>query len=123
MLKISDLQSQVSLNRSIIRYQEFQVNLVQADIDFLKNQKERYPEDKDVINLDLSHSYRLVNFYKKKIKQYAKLQRALEDELAYRIRYNRAMREIEAITLKAAVEGWEVVASPVIDYNNLFVKE
>lgn len=95
MMKISDLQRQIALNRAIINYQDFQLRLVQTDIDFLKQQKERYPEDKIIIDMDLSHSYGVANFFKKKIKQYAKLQRALKSELAYRIQYNRAVKAIE----------------------------
>ena len=66
MITISTLQSQIALNREIIRSHEWYLF--------------HYGDSKYKTNK------------RKQIKQYAKLQRALKSELAYRIMYNREMR-------------------------------
>lgn len=109
MLKISDLQSQVALNSQIIFDLEFQVHMTKVDVDFLKHQKQRYPQDKAIVDSELSDCYDMIDFYKKKIKQYAKLQRALKDEIAYRIRFDRVMRELKVWEAQAKSEGFEIV--------------
>ncbi len=68
MITISTLQSQISLNQNKIASLEKFVRLYLVDDHYLKIQAN------------------------KQIKQYAKLQRALKSELAYRIMYNREMR-------------------------------
>ena len=78
MITISTLQSQIALNRNILKFQEWRVFCYKIDI---KNQTRN---SGDYIK-ELPH-------IKKQIKQYAKLQRALKSELAYRIMYNREMR-------------------------------
>ena len=109
MLKISDLQSQVALNSQIIFDLEFKINVVMIDVQVLKHAKKRYNQDKDNINSELSDCYKAINLYKKKIKQYAKLQRALKDEIAYRIRFDRVMRELKVWEAQAKAEGFEIV--------------
>lgn len=105
MLKISDLQSQVALNSNTINYEEWQVNLIKEEIALLKLQK----SNNLCTGFSLELNYELLSYHKKKIKQYAKLQRALKDEIAYRIRIDRVMREVEAWEAKAKVEGFEIV--------------
>lgn len=85
MITISMLQSQVALNRNILQTLEDGA----SDCRLMKrnlrpsalNRKER-----------LESNERELQSLSKQIKQYAKLQRALKSELAYRIMYNREMR-------------------------------
>lgn len=96
-MKISDLQRQIALNRETIRSCEWDL-LHYGDVKYKTNKR-------------------------KKIKQYAKLQRALKSELAYRIQCNRVTREVEALTQKAKTEGWEVLVVDDNTYNQMWKGE
>lgn len=85
MITISTLQSQISLNRNILIDLEINVTICKTNIDCLDTQAFNYQQR---VDSNLAE----IKVYKKQIKQYAKLQRALKSELAYRIMYNREMR-------------------------------
>lgn len=85
MITISTLQSQIALNRNYLKTLEdgaIDCRLMKRNLrPSALNRKERL-ESNELELQSLS----------KQIKQYAKLQRALKSELAYRIMYNREMR-------------------------------
>lgn len=85
MITISTLQSQIALNRNILSDLESNVTICKTSIDNLGTRAFKYQQR---VDSDLAE----IKAYKKQIKQYAKLQRALKSEMAYRIRYNRACR-------------------------------
>lgn len=120
-MKISDLQSQVDLNKNIICYLEYQMSHIKDRIVLLNinNQFDISHKSRELTNMQLAQEYKLCSSYKKKIKQYAKLQRALKSELAYRIQCNRVTREVEALTQKAKTEGWEVLVVDDTTYNQM----
>lgn len=107
MLKTSELQSQIALNSEIITDLEARKEQTLTTIKAYKILLEGQ-EDRGCANA-LNYLYPCLRYIKKRIKQYAKLQRALKREMAYKIRYNRMVKEIEAMAEKAKVEGWEVV--------------
>lgn len=87
MITISTLQSQIALNRNHLQVLEdgaIDCRLMKRNLrPSALNRKER-----------LESNERELQSLSKQIKQYAKLQRALKSELAYRIMYNRGLREI-----------------------------
>lgn len=97
MLTISTLQSQIALNRRNLAFLENSIREVVNDIKDLKcriseckdEHKEQYIKN---IQSSFDNHYKDLARGKKWIKQYAKLQRALKSELAYRIHSNRACR-------------------------------
>lgn len=97
MITISTLQSQIALNKRNIAYFENTIKEIKAEIVDVKLRisdcedefKEQYSKNmKSVID----NHYKDIERFEKAVKQYAKLQRALKSELAYRIMYNREMR-------------------------------
>lgn len=115
-MKISDLQRQIALNRNILATLETIVMTCKHNINNLSTQALNYQQR--------VYSYTAeIKMYKKQIKQYAKLQRALKSELAYRIQYNRAVREIEGMNQKAKEEGWEVLIFDDDTYNQMLKGE
>lgn len=103
-MKISDLQSQIALNRPFLEKLEDDLNLQKYN---LKNTKFRSFFSDAHKEQTIEQTKVRVKYLKKKIKQYAKLQRALKSELAYRIRYNRYVRSvtIDVGTLELPQEG------------------
>ena len=97
MITISTLQSQIALNRRNLAFLENSVREVVNDIKDLEcriseckdEHKEQYIKN---IQPSFDNNYKDLTRGKKWIKKYAKLQRALKSELAYRIMYNREMR-------------------------------
>jgi DNA-binding transcriptional regulator GbsR (MarR family) len=97
MITISTLQSQIALNRRNLAFLENSIREVVNDIEDLKcriseckdEHKEQYIKN---IQSSFDNLYKDLARGKKWIKKYAKLQRALKSELAYRIMYNREMR-------------------------------
>lgn len=85
MITISTLQSQIDLNRNILSELEINVTICKTNIDCLGTRAFNYQQR---VDSNLAE----IKVHKKQIKQYAKLQRALKSELAYRIMYNREMR-------------------------------
>lgn len=110
MLKTSELQSQIALNSKIISEKELckKGKKERAEIynDFLKMYPKRKHADWKLKLANEKSDYKML---KRQIAQYAKLQRALKREMAYKINYNRMVKEIEVTTRKAQIEGWEVV--------------
>ena len=89
MITISTIQSQIALNRNIISDLEcFLANNLVA----LVRAKAYEFTSQQAKTACIQDCKQRVNRNEKQIKQYAKLQRALKSELAYRIRYNRACR-------------------------------
>ena len=97
MITMSTLQSQIALNKRNIAYFENTIKEIKAEIVDVKLRisdcedefKEQYSKNmKSVID----NHYKDIERFEKAVKQYAKLQRALKSELAYRIMYNREMR-------------------------------
>lgn len=86
MITISTLQSQIALNRNILGELEINVTICKTNIDNLGTRAFNYQQR---VDSNLAE----IKTYKKQIKQYVKLQRALKSELAYRIRYNRTCRD------------------------------
>lgn len=86
MITISTLQSQIALNRNYLK------TLEDGAIDCRLMKRNLRP---NALNRkeSLESNERELQSLSKQIKQYAKLQRALKSELAYRIRYNRACRD------------------------------
>ncbi len=84
-MKISDYQSQIALNRNILSELEINVSICKTNIDVLGTRAFNYQQRVDS-NLEE------IKIYKKQIKQYSKLQRALKSEIGYRIQYNRELR-------------------------------
>lgn len=89
MSTISTLQSQVALNRNIISDLECALANELVTLSSVKAYEFTLQTAKAACIKDCKQ--RIQN-NKKQIKQYAKLQRALKSELAYRIMYNREMR-------------------------------
>ena len=97
MITISTLQSQIALNRrnlaffeegqrqtlNYIKYAKYEISIYEGD------NKEQYANNMQSV---FDNNYKDLARGKKWIKQYAKLQRALKSELAYRVMYNREMR-------------------------------
>ena len=108
MLKTSELQSQIALNSQAIAELELDKGAVKDQVRFCKTSIRKHPTS-DLWVTELNEYCCLLQHINKRIKQYVKLQRALKREMAYKIRYNRAVKEVEAMTEKAKVEGWEVV--------------
>lgn len=108
MLKTSELQSQIALNRQAIVELEVEKEAVKDQVRFCKTLIRKHPTS-DLWVTELNEYCGLLQHINKRIKQYVKLQRALKREMAYKINYNRMFKEIEAMTEKAKVEGWEVV--------------
>jgi hypothetical protein len=108
MLKTSELQSQIALNSQAIAELEVEKEAVKDQVRFFKTLIRKHPTA-DLWIIELNEYCFLLQYINKRIKQYVKLQRALKNEMAYKIRYNRMVKEIEAITEKAKIEGWEVV--------------
>ena len=99
MITIRQIQAQIALNRRNLAFLENSVREVVNDIKDLKcriseckdEHKEQYIKN---IQPSFDNHYKDLARGKKWIKNLAKLQRALKSELAYRIMYNRGLREI-----------------------------
>lgn len=85
MIIMRQIQAQIALNRNILSDLEINVTICKTNIDNLGTRAFNYQQR---VDSNLAE----IKAYKKQIKQYAKLQRALKSELAYRIMYNREMR-------------------------------
>lgn len=109
-MKISELQSQIALNRQIISEKEAYKKEEKENIKIYSNLLKRYPEQKYTTwKLDLADAKYHYKMFKRQIAQYAKLQRALKEEIAYKIKYTRIIKQIREDVEKAKTEGWEVV--------------
>jgi len=89
MITISTLQSQIALNRAVlgkleddISYEKYEIKNVDFKSFYSPAHKQQFIQQANV----------RIKYWKKQIKQYAKLQQALKSELAHRIMYNREMR-------------------------------
>lgn len=92
MITISTLQSQIALNRNIIGYLEAYNKCAKQEIVKVKDCNNFFQAQAGTSFVELEELYSFMASRSKQIKQYAKLQRALKSELAYRIMYNREMR-------------------------------
>ena len=108
MLKTSELQSQIALNSQAIVELEVEREAVKDQVSLYKTLIRKHPAS-DLWITELNEYCFLLQCINKRIKQYVKLQRAWRREMAYKINYNRMCKEIEAMTEKAKIEGWEVV--------------
>ena len=103
-MKISELQSQIAMNRNIIKGLEDEKELEKQVISgyklLLKNiSNEEYANR-------VNYHFKSFKNIKKRLEIYAKLQKALKKEIAYKIQYNRAVKQIEATVELAKKEGW-----------------
>jgi len=107
-MKISELQSQLAMNRNIIAQKENCRSVLRENVKVLKDLTKRYPHNSnfDYLCKELSACKQELKGLSHEIKIYTKLQKALKKEIAYKIQYNRAVKQIEATVELAKKEGW-----------------